>query len=152
MPADPLSQQFMRAVPRANRVVCQELRRGFAGVFTVPQQRILLRLEDGPLSNKDLAESQGVSVAAMSRAVAHLADQGLVLRRGDSQDRRLVQLSLSPKGRTHLAEHSKRMQTLFAQHIAHLSKDDRAALSRGLSLLEQIFTAPHSSKEKHVRH
>jgi DNA-binding MarR family transcriptional regulator len=152
MPSDPLSQQFMRSVPRANRVVCQELRRGFAGIYTVPQQRILVRLEDGPLTNKDLAESQGVSVAAMSRAVAQLARQGLIVRRGDPQDRRLVLLSLSPKGRTHLADHSRRMQALFVQRVAPLSKAQRQALSRGLSLLEQIFPAPASPKDKHVSH
>jgi DNA-binding MarR family transcriptional regulator len=152
MPQDPLSQQFMRSVPRANRVVCQELRRGFAGIFTVPQQRILVRLEDGPLSNKDLAESQGVSVAAMSRAVAQLARKGLVQRHDDAHDRRLVLLSLSPKGRTHLAEHSKRMQALFVQRVASLSADDREALSRGLGLLEQIFPLPLHPKDKHARH
>lgn len=149
MPPDLLSQKFMRVVPRVMRAVRQEMRRNFAGIFTVPQMRILVHLDHGPLANKDLAEIQGVSVPAMSRMVDHLVKKGLIKRTGDAKDRRVVRLSLNPSGRKLLAKHRRGVQRLFDARVEPLDPADRKALSQGLSLLEQIFPA---LKDTHASH
>lgn len=49
-------------------------------------------------SPKDLSEFLGVSKSAVTQLLDPLVDKGLVRRQNDPKDRRIVRLSLTPKG------------------------------------------------------
>jgi len=52
----------------------------------------------GRVKVSDLADDLGVSLSAVTAAADRLADMGLLERRRDEQDRRLVWLALTPRG------------------------------------------------------
>lgn len=54
-------------------------------------------------SIKDIAQALEMSSSAATQLVNGLVQAGLVTRQEDPEDRRLVQLELSPKGKKHLA-------------------------------------------------
>lgn len=57
----------------------------------------------GERSVKDIAETLGISSSAATQLVEGLVRRGYVTRREDPKDRRSVRLTLSPKGKKHLA-------------------------------------------------
>ena len=54
-------------------------------------------------SVKDIAEAMEMSSSAATQLVDPLVQGGYVIRQEDPEDRRLVQLELSPKGKKHIA-------------------------------------------------
>lgn len=90
---------FLDVVPGAMKEL-RRMGRGFENsALTIPQFRILACLGcEWAATNKSLAESIGVSVAASSRMVDLLVKRGLVVRLQGTKDRREIELRLSPKG------------------------------------------------------
>jgi DNA-binding MarR family transcriptional regulator len=73
--------------------------------LTIPQWRILVILSDGlALSQKGLIERTAMDKVTISRAVAALAERGLLLRESSAPDRRIDVLTLSPEGRDIVTE------------------------------------------------
>jgi DNA-binding MarR family transcriptional regulator len=84
---------------------------------------------------KALAESMGVSLAAMSRAVDGLFERGLVLRDEDPADRRMKRVRLTDAGRTvPLALNEARLSAL-QELMGSLGDHEAEALGRALSLI-----------------
>jgi DNA-binding MarR family transcriptional regulator len=68
--------------------------------LTMPQVRILfLLVEQGDQSAGELAEYLSVSPSTITGITDRLTRQGLIERRDDPRDRRLVRLCLTPEGR-----------------------------------------------------
>lgn len=86
-------------------------------------------------SVKALAESLGVSLPAMSRAVDGLYERGYVLREEDSADRRMKRVRLTEAG--HAAPRALNEARLSALHELMDSLDDEQAdaLARALELI-----------------
>jgi DNA-binding MarR family transcriptional regulator len=101
------------------------------------QLKVLCRLEmDGQeRSVKALADSMGVSLPAMSRAVDGLFERGFVTRDEDPVDRRMKRVRLTPAGRTvPLALNDARLSAL-QDLIGSLDDEEAAALERALTLI-----------------
>ncbi len=63
-----------------------------------PQFRTMMVLRQiGPCSLKELADALEITAASTSEMVERLVDLGLVERRSDRNDRRRIQLSLTPR-------------------------------------------------------
>jgi DNA-binding MarR family transcriptional regulator len=105
--------------------------------FTQIKTLCLLESEDDGKgrSVKALAESLGVSLPAMSRAVDGLFERGYVLREEDSADRRMKRVRLTETG--HAAPRALNEARLSALHELMDSLDDEQAdaLSRALDLI-----------------
>jgi DNA-binding MarR family transcriptional regulator len=88
-------------------------------------------------SVKALAESLGVSLPAMSRAVDGLFERGLVKREEDQSDRRMKRVRLTDAGRAApLALNEARLSAL--QELMDSLQDEEAdALARALELILQ---------------
>jgi DNA-binding MarR family transcriptional regulator len=68
--------------------------------LTAAQWYPLWRLKIGrPGSARELARDLGIDAGAMTRLIDRLVAKGLVERRRDDADRRVVQLALTPAGR-----------------------------------------------------
>jgi DNA-binding MarR family transcriptional regulator len=90
---------------------------------------------DGDSSVKGLAETLGVSLAAMSRAVDGLFERGLVGREEDADDRRFKRVRLTGSGRAvPLALNDDRLSAL-SELMARLADDEAAALQHALALI-----------------
>lgn len=86
-------------------------------------------------SVKALADSLGVSLAAMSRAIDGLFERGLVSREEDPQDRRMKRVRLTEAGHeVPLALNEGRLSALH-ELMSSLADDEAQALADALTLI-----------------
>jgi DNA-binding MarR family transcriptional regulator len=96
---------------------------------------------DGPAKVSDLAEALGVSAPSMTGTLERLVRHGLIERRDDPSDRRLVINALTPAGQALVERlHQGRRQRLLAA-LARLDAPSIDALERGLLALREALEA-----------
>lgn len=130
---------LLDALPPVIRAIRAAMRDAEGGALTVPQFRVLGFVSLAPCTNKQLAEWQGVSLAAMSRMVGMLVRRKLLLRVPDPRDRRQAQLRLSKQGEHVFQRLRETIEQRLAERVAPLSEDKKKALRTGLSALEEVF-------------
>lgn len=130
---------MLSVLPRMARRVSAALRD--AGHPSPERLRALYRLRDGPLRVTDLADAWRVSVPSVSRIVDALADEAMVTRRGEPQDRRVVRVELAPRGADVLAAAEVAAQRVVADLLEPLSAQQRARLAEALVDLEAVLDA-----------
>ncbi|HEX6796651.1 MAG TPA: Fur family transcriptional regulator [Ktedonobacterales bacterium] len=113
--------------------------------LTAPRRRVLeaLRAADGPLSAQEVAERAGTTVASTYRALALLAELGIV---SEVEEHGGVMMAGAPQGEGHLEGRTRRyaLCTLSGHHhhfvcrTCHTTLDVQSeALERALAELEQ---------------
>jgi DNA-binding MarR family transcriptional regulator len=95
--------------------------------------------EHGPLRLSELARREAVTAPTMSRVLAALDEQGLVIRTPDPSDARGVQIVLSADGAARLNEVRSHRTALVARRLARLDAVQRAALRTALPALEALL-------------
>lgn len=92
----------------------------------------------GPLRLSDLAAREGINTTMLSRIVAKLEERGLIARRLDSRDGRVVHLSTTAQG-VALHETMRLERTLaLGEAVAHLTADQQRAIVIALAALEEL--------------
>lgn len=104
------------------------------------QNRILITLhEHGGMTQRKLAEATQRSAATLSQQLETMEQEGLVVRRPNAEDRRTVDVALTPQGEAAaqgaLDERFRTADELFGG----LPASDRAALARILGTLERSW-------------
>ena len=131
---DRLTSDLRTACMRISRRVRFE-----AGAPVAPHRfSVLVRLEDGPRTPKELADIEKVSAPSMTRTVNGLVELGLVARADDPTDGRQVILSLTPEGRAAVRDTRRRRDQWFAARLETLTDDERDLLARATALLERV--------------
>jgi DNA-binding MarR family transcriptional regulator len=103
--------------------------------FTQIKTLCALELDGVDHSVKALADSLGVSLAAMSRAVDGLYERGLVAREEDQSDRRMKRIGLTDAGReVPVALNAARLSALRSL-IDSLADDEAGELGAALALI-----------------
>ena len=113
--------------------------------------QVLIALGRGPHSIGRLAEAVGVTPPAASQLVDRLSEHGMIERRPDPADRRVVLVDYVP-GMQDIAR--KMMQgrgRKLGQALDHMTDDEAQALLKGLKLLVESFEGTHG-EEKHESH
>jgi len=95
--------------------------------------------EHGPLRLSELARREAVSVPTMSRVLAALDEQGLVVRTPDPQDARGVLVTLSDDGAQRLSQVRSHRTALVARRLGRLDAEQRATLAAALPALEALL-------------
>ncbi|HWX73681.1 MAG TPA: MarR family transcriptional regulator [Solirubrobacteraceae bacterium] len=103
--------------------------------FTQIKALCALDAEGEERSVKALAESMGVSLPAMSRAVDGLYERGLVDRQEDPLDRRMKRVRLTPAGRAMTDSLTAGRLIGIQEFLASLSDEEAGALARALQLI-----------------
>lgn len=94
-------------------------------------------VENGPMRAQALAEVVLSDPSTVSRQLAHLVEQGYVLREPDPRDRRACQLVVTPVGQAALDDHRRRR----AEYLAGLTAGWPPGESERLAaLLERLTT------------
>jgi len=109
-----------------------------------PGMQVLGLLAEGPLRLSDIAGRLALDLSTVSRKVAQLERQGLVVRAEDPRDRRASTMALSETGRD---AHSRLMQgrrEMLGEIFADWPEDDRRELARLLGRLADAFTTYRS--------
>jgi len=96
----------------------------------------------GPLTLGALAEHERVAPPSVTKVVAKLEAAGLVERRADAGDKRVVWVSPTAEGVNRLATVRQRKDAWLTARIAELDGDDRARLADALDTLEALTGDP----------
>ena len=134
-----LAERLRLAVARTARRLRQE-----AGGGLSPSLSAALASIDrhGPLTPSELAARERIQRPTATRIVDRLVAEGLVARTPDPEDRRRLQLAVTPAGRATLRAARRRKTALLARGLDGLGSEDRATLERAAALLEGLLEEP----------
>jgi len=123
--------------------LARRLRQQVAGGVTPSQVSALATVERlGTPTLGELAASEQVQPPSMTKMVVGLEAAGLVSRREDDSDRRIVRVSLTADGRRAL-HRSRSLRTAYlVRRLRALDRGDRAALEELVRLLERLVEQP----------
>jgi MarR family 2-MHQ and catechol resistance regulon transcriptional repressor len=94
---------------------------------------VLFELEsEGPLSMRRLAEAMDVSDASATGIVDRMEKRGLVERRHDAEDRRVVLVDIADAGRRIFGDMADRRRELLANLLGQLNDTEMSALLIGM--------------------
>ena len=144
---DPLRIWF-RFVRLNRRIEGQVTQRLKVIGLSVPQFDLLSTLtEREGISQSELAERLYVTKGNVSGLVDRLVQAGLVERRAIVGDRRSYALHLTTEGRRLALAGMEAQNNFVAETLGTLSKDDLAALERGLlTLRDQVRSLPDAAQ------
>lgn len=106
------------------------------GKISIPQMsvlEILCREQDCPMNR--LAKALGVTRPAATGLVDRLISQGLASRRGDPKDRRVIRVSVTPKGRRVFANIWDQKRRMITDVFGQIPAADRVHY---LATLEKV--------------
>lgn len=118
------------AVRRAFDVRLDAEQRALWRSLTVHQLEALAALEGGPRTMRQLCEQLEISESAGTALVDRLTARGLVERRADPADRRIVRIVTSEPARAMVSQYRALKRTRIATLLADVPTDDLATLVR----------------------
>jgi DNA-binding MarR family transcriptional regulator len=129
----------LRRIVRAIELYSQEIYKSFG--LTGPQLWVLKTLSRrGPLATTDLARALVVQPSTLSVLVDRLARRGLVRRQRPREDRRFVELALTPEGTTLAARAPEPAQGRLLHGLRDLPPRElqtlRASVERLVEMME----------------
>lgn len=137
-----LADLLFETITKAFSALRAECRKQNAGSgLTIVQIRVLAVINRSPLTNRDLAEDVGLSVAATSRLVQSLIEQNLIAREENPTDRRESFLHLTAAGRNRLKRFRGHVAAKYAEKIALISPAKKKLLAEALPLIGEEITA-----------
>jgi DNA-binding MarR family transcriptional regulator len=131
-----LAVRLRLAITRTSRRLRQESGSGLSPTATAALATVD---RHGPLTPSELAQRERVQRPTITRLVARLEEMGLLARAGDPADKRSSLLSITPEGRTLLAEARERKDAYLASRLVGLDPDERATLDRAADILERLL-------------
>lgn len=137
-PAD-LAEHLRLSVTRLARRLRQH-----GGVDASPTQLAALATIErhGPITLGDLAAAEHVQPPTITAAVGRLEQQGLVSRRPDRADKRVVRVAVTAAGRR-LLDRNRSLKTAFlARRLDTLDPSERATLEDAAVLLDRLLDGP----------
>jgi DNA-binding MarR family transcriptional regulator len=119
--------------------LARRLRQEAASGLTPSQLAVLAVLDrDGPTTLGALAESERVAPPSITRVVAKLEEQGMLLRERDADDRRVIRVALTAKGRNLLAASRRKKTEWLAARLQQMSASELARVDQALEVLDAI--------------
>ncbi len=117
--------------------------------LTISQLKSLFFIANQGTTNfSRLAAALGVTPPNVTGIVDRLVDQGLVSRRENPEDRRMLMLRVTKKGETLISELRERTVSHMSEALAHLSLGELNTIAQGLRLLSKAVEA-HEESSRH---
>ena len=107
--------------------------------LSLAQYHLLEPLSSGPRTNRELAESAGISAPTATRMVDGLLQRELVTRIDDPIDRRAVVISLTDEGRAALSRKQREYAARRRQIAAALDPDEQRVATDLLRRLAAVI-------------
>jgi DNA-binding MarR family transcriptional regulator len=149
---EPVAFDLAQFLPYRMNVLAGRISRQLAAVYgaqfglTIPEWRILAHLsqlppEAGDVSVREVQARVDMDKAKVTRAAQRLEAAGLISKRANPADRRLVRLALTETGRRRMDVLVPWVQDYETRLLAVLAPEERAAFLAALDKLEAA-TAP----------
>lgn len=114
--------------------------------ITLTQVQVLRALRAGPQTLGKLGQANGLSATSVTRIVDRLERRGLVSRRRESEDRRLVQVHLEPAGERLMREVRVIRGSDIHRAVEAMTSEERRRLTASLRRLVQLARAAPRSE------
>jgi DNA-binding MarR family transcriptional regulator len=124
-------------VARLHRLLRQQDQSGLAPALATALATIK---RDGPLTLSQLAAQEQVAAPTATKLVDKLADQGLVLRQQDDNDKRVCRVQITTDGSAKLESIRVRRTEWLAARLGDLPPKDLGRISDALDVLEDLIT------------
>jgi DNA-binding MarR family transcriptional regulator len=111
------------------------------GAISLERARILWQLVEAPRRSGDLAQRCALTPGSVSELVDSLESDGFVRRSEDRNDRRVVVVEITGRGRREIERVGQLMTAPVAKIIAGLSGEKRSRLAAALADLQEAFAA-----------
>ncbi len=98
----------------------------------------------GPITLGKLAAVERLRPPSVTRMVAFLEESGLVLRRADTDDRRICRVEVTDLGRDLLARSRTRKDAYLATRLATLAPHELDVLREATAVLERLLEEERS--------
>ncbi|MGD0818821.1 MAG: MarR family transcriptional regulator [Methanomassiliicoccales archaeon] len=79
---------------------------------------------EGPISMSSIAQALSYSKQNLTKIVNQLVNEGYVDRIPDPSDRRVLNIKLTEKGRSFMAERRERMKNKLMEDLSHLNDEE----------------------------
>jgi DNA-binding MarR family transcriptional regulator len=109
------------------------------GEISRTEAGVLSTLYDGPRRITDLAEIEGVAQPTMTVLAGKLEERGLVSRRRDTSDGRVVLVDITDEGRVALDRLRAQYREVLEERMASMSSKEVAALRAATDELEALI-------------
>jgi DNA-binding MarR family transcriptional regulator len=135
-PPTEIAARLRLAIARSARRLRQQ-----AGAELTPSQTAALTTIErhGPLTPSELAQRERVQRPTVARMLGYLEETGMIERTAVLGDRRSSLVTVSDRGSRLLAEMRARKDAYLAERLAQLGPEDRMALDRAASILDDLF-------------
>jgi DNA-binding MarR family transcriptional regulator len=136
----PLTEAEVAARLRVSATrLARRLRKESTGGLTPSQISALVAISThGPLTLGELADHERVAPPSITKAVAKLESDGLVVREADPSDRRVHRVSTTAAAEALLAENRQRKTAWLATRIHQLAPEEQARLIAALDVLDHL--------------
>jgi DNA-binding MarR family transcriptional regulator len=125
-----LEHQLMLAMQQTNAEAWKDL-----GVPMAQLKSLYFIIHKGNINFKSLARDLGVTPANMTAIIERLVEQGLVSRLQNPEDRRVILLQATDKGRELLTGLMESGRKQLAEILAYISDEELSSLAQSLSVL-----------------
>ena len=130
--------QVTRRLQR-NLECCDRALVGCCGL-TVAQSYALLALQElGTATMNEFAAEMRLHGTTMTRMVDALIDKGLVERRPDPEDRRIVRVALSPAGQEMVGKLQESKRRLLSSALADFSAGEQGMILKALERMAEVL-------------
>lgn len=117
------------------------------------QKRILiLLLETGPITQRELTECLGIRPGSASEVIAKLENAGLVTRRESEEDRRTADITLTDEGGKQAEEAKAQRAGRHGEMFAALAEEEKARLLASLEKLNSDWEQRFADQWAGPRH
>ncbi|MBI4303025.1 MAG: MarR family transcriptional regulator [Chloroflexi bacterium] len=111
------------------------------GVTASQGYTILSLPAEGTLSMNELSKAMSVDNSTMTRMVDQLVDKGLVYRKPDEKDRRLVRIGLTEKGKELHRDLEAELENFYQAALDGISEEERLGIIHSLEQLNNAIKA-----------
>ena len=143
--AEQLNSFLVDVFGRINKIEERAMAGGLGSAVSITEIHIIEKIGDRePVRMSEVARSIGVTLATLTVACDKLVSKGLVRRVRSQEDRRVVNIMLTDKGRAAYEYFHERM---IASLVDTLSPEQTALLAQSLEKLQDFFRHEEAAVE-----
>jgi len=125
---------------RINKIEERTLTAGIGDNISLTEIHIIEKIAaEQPSRMSTIARSVGVTLATFTVACDKLESKGLIQRTRDTADKRVVNISLTPRGEAIHAYHKEFHERMISAALSELSDSETALLASSLQKLRSFF-------------
>lgn len=148
--AEQLNTFLVDVFGRINKIEERAMADGLGSSISITEIHIIEKIgAKSPIRMSEVARGIGVTLATLTVACDKLEAKELVRRSRDTNDRRVVNITLTDKGRAAYEYHRAFHERMISSIIADLSPEQAAILAESLEKLQDFFLREESGLGGH---